>query len=228
MCFSAQASFAAAAGLSIISLLSVKKAPTKKLIPLAISPFFFALQQACEGLVWITLNAGDSTSSMHMIGTYGFLFFAALWWPIWIPLALYIPEKVPSRKKLLGTIIGLGTLTGITMFISWAFYTNGAQVINHHIDYPVDNYPFGITNTFIAQLISWIVSLSYCLATIAPFFISSIAYTWILGIAVGSGLVIACLFYLVAFPSVWCFFAAISSGLLYFIISREKRVITKR
>jgi len=223
MCFSANASFAAAAGLSIISLLSLQKARTKKMLPLAASPLFFALQQGCEGIVWITLNAGDSTSILHMIGMYSFLFFAAFWWPIWIPLSFYIPETVTRRKKLLLATTCIGALSGIVLFISWVFYTTGAQIINHHIDYPVINYPFGITNKWVAQFISWMIYVSYCLATIAPFFISSIHYAWILGIAIGSGLFITYLFYAMALPSVWCFFAAISSVLLYFIIKYHNK-----
>lgn len=223
MCFSATASFTAAAGLSIVSLLSIQKVQTRKIIPLAATPLFFALQQSCEGIVWITLNAGNTTSTLHAIGMYGFLFFAAFWWPIWIPLALYIPEKIHSRKKLLLITARIGLCSAILLFISWAFYTTGAQVINHHIDYPVINYPFDITNKYIAQLISWIIFVSYCVATIMPFFISSIQHTWILGIAIAAGLITTYIFYLMAFSSVWCFFVAISSVLLYFVVKNYKQ-----
>jgi hypothetical protein len=223
MCFSANASFVTAAGLSIISLLSLRKTRTKKMIPLAISPFFFALQQSCEGIVWLTLSAGDTTSMLHKMGMYGFLFFAAFWWPIWIPLALYISEKVHSRKKLLLATTSIGLCSGILLFISWVFYTTGAIIINHHIDYPVSNYPFGITNTFIAQSISWTIAMAYCIATITPFFISSLPYAWLLGITISLGLITSYLFYLMAFPSVWCFFAAISSVLTYFVIKAKTK-----
>lgn len=223
MCFSATASFAAATGLSIVSLLSIQKAHTKKIVPLAATPLFFAAQQLCEGIVWITLGAGNTASLLHTIGTYGFLFFAAFWWPIWIPLTLYIPESVHSRKKLLFIITCLGLCSGILLFMSWFFYTTGATAINHHINYPVINYPFNITNKYVAQLISWTISIGYCTATIMPFFISSIQYAWILGVAIAAGLVTAYLFYLIAFPSVWCFFAAISSVLIYCIVKNYKK-----
>jgi hypothetical protein len=223
MCFSANASFLTAAGLSIISLLSLQKTRTKKMIPLAISPLFFALQQSCEGIVWLTLNAGDTTSMLHKMGMYGFLFFAAFWWPIWIPFALYVSEKVHSRKKLLLATTSIGLCSGVLLFISWVFYTTGAIIINHHINYPVPNYPFGITNTFIAQSISWIIAMAYCIATITPFFVSNLPYAWILGIIVSLGLITSYLFYLMAFPSVWCFFAAINSALIYFAINAKPK-----
>jgi hypothetical protein len=197
MCFSASASFITATGLSIISLLSFKKVSAKSyLIPLALSPFFFALQQAGEGIVWLTMNKGDSISLLHKIGVYGFLFFAACWWPIWIPWIFLRIEKNNKRKKLLSVVLCIGIISAIFLFLSWIMQTSGAHIINHHLDYPVTNYPFDIT----------------------PFFISTIPYTWILGSVISIGLIISYIFYYMAFPSVWCFFAALSSAILYIIL----------
>jgi hypothetical protein len=223
MCFSANASFATAGTLTVIGLLSVHAAKhNKKLIPLAASPLFFAAQQACEGFVWITLNNGDSTSFVHLAGMYGFLFFASAWWPIWIPFSLSLAEKISSRKTLLREAMHMGMITSLLLFISWTCYTTGAHIIDHHIDYPVANYPFGITNKCIAQAASWIISAMYLIATIFPFFISSITHIRIAGIIISTGLIIAYIFYIAAFPSVWCFFAAISSIILYFVVKNNR------
>lgn len=224
MCFSATASFTAAAGLSVMGLLSLHAAKNNRsILPLAASPLFFAMQQACEGIVWTTLNAGDSTSLLHNIGVYGFISFAALCWPIWVPFALYIPEKIHRRKKLLLITIGIGLCSAILLFFSWILQTTGAQAINHHIDYPVAHYPFGIDNTLIGQIISGITSLAYCTATIGSFFISSLRYAWIAGIIIIIAFATSAIFYYMAFGSVWCFFAAISSALLYFMIKTYKK-----
>ena len=228
MCFSANASFATAGALSVIGLVSIHATHNKKLIPLAASPLFFAAQQACEGFVWITLGSGDTTSILSAIGTYGFLFFASVWWPVWIPLALYIAETIPQRKKLLLLKLLIGTIAAIMLFVSWTMQTTGAQIINHHIDYPVPNYPFGITDACIADAVAWPVALLYCISTITPFFVSSIPYAWVLGIIIGLGLLASYLFYIMALPSVWCFFAAASSVLLYFIIINDKKQFSHR
>ena len=223
MCFSANASFAAAGTLSVIGLLSVRAARhNKKLMPLAATPLFFAVQQACEGLVWITLNNGDTVSVLHLVGTYGFLFFASAWWPTWVPFSLYIAEQLPNRKKLLRNAMLIGMATSILLFIAWTLHTTGPVIINNHIDYPVPNYPFGITNIFIAQTISWSISAMYIIATIGSFFISSIPHLWIASIIISAGLIVAYSFYLAAFGSVWCFFEAISSMALYFAIKKNK------
>jgi len=117
-------------------------------------------------------------------------------------------------------ILFIGIGAALLLFSSWMLYTPGPHIINHHIDYPVTNYPFNITNKSTAQLIAWTIALFYCIATITPLFISTIAHIWIIGVAISIGLLISYLFYFVAFPSVWCFFAAISSVSLYFIIKK--------
>ncbi|HLJ31387.1 MAG TPA: DUF6629 family protein [Candidatus Babeliales bacterium] len=219
MCFSAKASFITAAGLSLISLLSYKKAsPKPRMIPLAISPLFFALQQACEGIVWLTIAPENTNNFLYALGMYGFLFFATCWWPIWIPTAFLCAEKSINRKKWLSMPLYVGCISALLLLCSWVLKTQGAHVINHHLDYPVTNYPFDITDPFIANIIIALIAGSYCIATITPFFISTISYAWILGIVVSIGLLISYIFYYIAFPSVWCFFAAISSVLLYMIL----------
>jgi hypothetical protein len=100
-------------------------------------------------------------------------------------------------------------------------YTTGPEIVDHHINYPVPN-PLGITNAYVAQAVAWPIVLFYCISTITPFFVSSIPYAWVLGIIIGIGLIIAYTFYIMAFPSVWCFFAAASSVLLYFMIRKNK------
>lgn len=224
MCFSANASFAAAGVLSVIGLLSVRAARhNKKLLPLAACPLFFALQQSCEGIVWLTLNSGDTTSMLHKIATYGFMSFAALFWPIWVPLTLYIPEKIHRRKKLLLITAYIGACSAILLFFSWIAQTTGAQAINHHIDYPVNQYPFGITNKLLGQLISGVTSLAYCIAVITPFFLSSIKHAWIAGVIIMIALATSYVFYYATLGSVWCFFAAITSALLYLLIRNHKK-----
>ncbi len=224
MCFSANASLTTAAGLSIIGLLSVHAAKkNRQLIPLASSSLFFAMQQGCEGIVWITLNAGDTTSLLHLIAMYGFMSFAGIFWPIWVPLTLYIPEKIHKRKKLLLITLFIGICSALLLFFSWILKTTGAHVVHHHIDYPVTNYPFGITNDWLKLPVTWISSLAYCTAVIMPFFISSLTYAWIAGTVVILAFVTSYIFYYATLGSVWCFFAAVASGLIYVLIKKNNK-----
>lgn len=218
MCFSMKASFVAAGALSIVSLLSIRQVRNRKMLPFALTPLFFGIQQACEGFVWLTLNNNDSTSLMHLIGMYGFLFFAGVFWPMWTPFSLYIAEMSYKRKNILFHFICTGIIVSLLYLFSWILKTNGAIIINHHIDYPVENYPFDITEPLYAQLVSYFLSFLYGIVIIIPFFISSIPYTKLLGITIALAALISYIFYLMAFPSVWCFFAAICSVIIYLSI----------
>ena len=223
MCFSAQASFAAAGALSIMSLLSIKQAHTKQIVPIALTPLFFGIQQACEGIVWLTINNGDTTSLLHLIFMYAFLFFAGVFWPTWVPLSLYFVEKAYKRKRLLLMLTGVGVIVSLLFLYSWVLQTTGVVVINHHLDYPVNNYPFGITDQLYSTIASYALSGAYSIVTLLPFFISSLPCIRLLGIIIGIGELIAYTFYLMAFPSVWCFFAAICSLLIYFVIRNYEK-----
>ena len=54
MCFSASASFLAASLLLVTGIYALKKVKSKKQIPLALIPLFFAFQQAAEGVIWLS------------------------------------------------------------------------------------------------------------------------------------------------------------------------------
>lgn len=222
MCFSSQASFIAAGTLSIISLLSIKQVRNKKILPLALTPLFFGIQQASEGFVWMTLNNNDSSSMLHLTSMYTFLFFAGMFWPTWIPITAYCAEHSHKRKRLLLALMCLGIVVSITLLFCWILQTPGALVVDHHIAYPVIAYPFGIMNESLARMGSLLISFCYGIAIILPFFISSVRCMPILGLSIGIGAIVAHIFYLIAFPSVWCFFAAISSILVYFVVRNAK------
>jgi hypothetical protein len=61
MCFSASASFTASAVLMPLGLYATHIARTtdqKDYVPLALTPFFFGVQQLTEGLVWTGIDNG--------------------------------------------------------------------------------------------------------------------------------------------------------------------------
>lgn len=58
----------------------------------------------------------------------------------------------------------------------------------------------------------------YLAATLVPLFISSIKRTYILGAIVGISFIVSVVFYTKCLTSVWCFFAAVISFVIYYII----------
>jgi len=221
MCSSAKASFIAAGTLSVIGLLSLKKATHKKsALPLASTPLLFALQQASEGIVWISLTTG-LPNNISQSAMYTFVFIAGAWWPFWTAIVLYIIEKEPVRKKLLFYFTILGTITGILYAISLITQPLQAIITNHHIYYPLLAYPFGTTTTA-AEYAQTILSIMYLISTVVPCFLSSIEYTSLLGIVLFCAFITSQLFFVPTTASTWCFFAAMASILIYFIVQKSK------
>ena len=223
MCFSANASFIAAGTLSVIGLLSVRQAAkTKTLLPLATTPLFFALQQAAEGLVWITLHNSMMPNYLHTASMYSFVFFAGMWWPVWVPLTIFRLETNPARKRLLCGTFFFGTITALLYFISMIMHPVTVSIIGHHLYYPILSYPFGSSNTILQYIDSTIPEL-YLIATVLPFFISSTRYMWIIGVIMGLACITSQIVYPPTTASVWCFFAAITSLLMYGIVKTYKK-----
>ncbi len=208
MCFSAQASFAAAGVLSIAGFLSLKKAQPHQHL-LAALPALFAVQQCAEGVVWLTL--GDPLSLIHRAAIYTFLFFAYVLWPSYMWQAILSLEIDVQRRKLLQFVGAIGA--GISAFLLFNLMQSGASVavIGHHLVYHVDVLFEAWADYFIVL---------YALAVLTPFFISTKKYVWIVGAAIFAAMVVSYVSYYMAFVSVWCFFTAIISGLVWWILDK--------
>lgn len=214
MCFSAEASFTGAAVLASVGVATLLKAPNKKAIPLALLPLLLAIHQAIEGIVWLTYD-DPSWFGVQKFVSYLFLILATAVWPLWIPGSLYLLEKKRDRK---GWILKAG-MVGI--FVSAAFLLSLARdgsdtlVIDHSISYSFISDRLGAPYQW--DLGKFLV-IGYSFAVIAPLFFSSLRFTSLLGVAISLGLVVSAIFYAYAFGSVWCFFGALCSVLVYFVI----------
>ncbi len=58
----------------------------------------------------------------------------------------------------------------------------------------------------------------YLITTIAPFFISSVKRMWVFGILIAVSCVVTGIFFSQYLTSVWCFFAAVISIIVYWIL----------
>ena len=119
MCFSASASFTAAAVLMPLGLYSAhiaRRTEQHHYLPLALTPFFFGLQQFIEGLEWTGLDRGRVEPLTSLAGL-GFLFFAYCFWMIWIPWSAWSISRSTDSPRLqhrlrwvaiVATVIGIG------------------------------------------------------------------------------------------------------------------------
>lgn len=214
MCFSAAASFGAAGILGIIGLFTVKAVKNKRLLALASVPLFFALQQFSEGVLWLSLQNTITNETIGAAFKYFYLAFAFFIWPIWIPLALFIAEKITWRRILLSILLFFGVMLSL-MFVS---YLPGnevfAKISSRKIEYSMKN-PF--------QINQWLIIGWYAAVVILPTLISSLEAVWLFGLALLMSWVVSEQLYHDNFTSTWCFFSALCSILIYVVVSSSCR-----
>jgi hypothetical protein len=217
MCFSAQASFTAAVVIGVIGVVTLFRVRAKNYLLFATIPLIFALQQAIEGIIWLTLST-QPLAWLQTLAIYLFLFFAALFWPIWVPASMYVIEGNPKRKKWIKGLFLIGLL--YSLFSLWNLLQAPpvAHAIHHHIQYPFVDDAFKLKNMTID-----IPSLvAYFLSTVAVIMISSVRWMWLYGFLILIFQIISIVSYAKVEASVWCFFAAISSMLIYFIVAKNQ------
>jgi hypothetical protein len=211
MCFSANASFVASAILGVVGVASIKKIQIPSQVMFACIPIVFSFQQFIEGFVWITLTNNNYTGKQK-IPIYLFVIFAQVVWPIWVPLSFLLIEKNIHRKKVLSIIVGIGSLLSLYHLYCLIFYNVSATITPNHIYYDLD-FP---------KEIFLILNCFYFLTIIIPPFVSSNKRMSILGILLFISFLITKLYFNDYIISVWCFFAALISAVVFLIMKNLK------
>jgi len=212
MCFSATASFIAGASLTVAGIASISQVRKPSHLVFACIPLFFGIQQLCEGVLWLALSGSDY-SGWYTPAKYTFLIFAQVIWPFWIPLAFMLIEPLPKRRKIIRSFFFGGIGVSLLLTYRLLFYTTVAHIDGCHIEY-------NIASPEMIQILTGVLYIGAIV--VAPFF-SSWNRSRILASVNLVSLIITEVFFDVWFVSVWCFFAAVQSVLI-FLIMREIRV----
>jgi hypothetical protein len=216
MCISSTVSYSAAAMLVTTGFYAVQQA--RRLPPaywlLATVPLFFGIQQAFEGRVWQMLDAGEGERAVPF--ALGFHFFSHFLWLWWFPLCSYVVERGRFRRRLFLGIALFGGLAGGLVFFTLLFNADwmSVEVEQHSIVYrasPPLRGPFSIGIP---------PSALYALIVLVPLLFSSQRQIRIFGALIAASTVPASLAWGFAFVSVWCFFAAVLSLYLVYMIRR--------
>jgi hypothetical protein len=209
MCFSAGASFSASAVLAVTGLLILRKVENKSQYLFTSIPLVFALQQFIEGFVWLSLSNTDF-AFLHSITVNLFIIFAQILWPVLLPLSVLLMEQKPIKKRILVVLTIWGAVISSVLTYYLITYIPIAKIDCYHIQYlligPMHEY--------------WFRGLFYFIPTVIPLFISSMKKLWIFGIAIVIAYIVTQVFYLKYALSVWCFFAAILSMIIYYVMNK--------
>ncbi|MEB3199643.1 MAG: DUF6629 family protein [Synechococcaceae cyanobacterium] len=124
MCFSSGASFTAAAGLLPLGLIALNQGRREglpQLLPLAAMPLGFGLQQALEGMVWLSIGPEglQPLTPTGRMAALAYLGFALLAWLVWLPLLGWTlcPPLLQGRRRLMLGLLGLGLAGGLLLWV---------------------------------------------------------------------------------------------------------------
>jgi hypothetical protein len=201
MCFSAAASLIAGTALSGFGVVALTKTQTRSELPFALIPLLFGVQQLSEGVIWLTFNP-DAPVIRQAI-TYVYSGFSHMLWPIFVPFAMGFMESVPWRRKAIFAFEAAGATVGLYLLY---FIVTGplvAEVVSRNIVYVSPHF-------YIVPMM-----VLYLLATCVSCFFSSHGFVRLFGVLALAFFVAAYFVHAMALVSIWCFFAAILSVLIY-------------
>ena len=207
MCFSPSASFIAGASLLAVGAGSVKYAKEPQQNFLAVIPILFATQQFFEGFLWLSFINSDF-SELQTSSMYGFLLFAQVIWPTWVPLSVWSLEENNKKKKVQTIFLWMGILVSSYLTFCLLSFPVSAAIVNGHIQYNLD-FP---------HIEIYLFSIMYFIPIVISPFFSSVKYMKILGALVFVSFIISSIFFNENLISVWCFFAAATSVAILLIM----------
>ncbi len=218
MCFSATVSYGTAAVLVSTGFYAINQARRLQLPYglLAVVPVFFGIQQGFEGLVWQKIDAGRADAAIPY--ALGFHFFSHFLWLWWFPLCSYLLEPGKVRRRVFLGLGIFGALAGGVVYFTILFHPDWMSVAvrQHSIVYHVESTYRGSISIPIPA------SALYAVIVLVPLLFSSLRYLRIFGVLVALSVVLASVSYGYAFVSVWCFFAAVLSLYLAYLVREVK------
>lgn len=200
MCFCAAASFTAGGVLCLLGVATLKLTRCREEIFFAMIPLLFGLQQFIEGLLWLSFQFEGTL--LNVVLTYVFVLFSHVLWPVFVPFSIGHMETVPWRKKVIRGF----QLTGIAVAVFLLYFI---------VRYPITSEIRGHMVYVFPHFHIPPVLVLYIAATCLSALFSSQRIVILFGVLAFVLFVVAFWFYYVAFFSVWCFFAAILSVVIY-------------
>ncbi len=214
MCFSATASFTAGAFLIGVGALTLRSVTRPRDVPFAAIPLLFAIQQLSEGVIWLTFRY--DAPQLNTIMTHVYSFFSHVLWPVYVPVTVLLMEPSGWRRSALLVFGAAGVAVGGYLLYVMFAYPVVSRPTGQHIEYDSPHFYAAVTMTLYVMSITFSLLLS--------------TYRTVNAFGVLAVLSFAAAYFLFAtwFISVWCFFAALLSAVVYlhFALRKVERAAT--
>ena len=207
MCFSATASFTAGAvllgvgTLTLRSALASRHSHRRRDLPFAAIPLLFAIQQLIEGVIWLTFRV--EAPLLNSVMTHVYSFFSHVLWPIYVPVAVLLMEPAGWRRRGLIAFVAAGAALGAYLLVVLVAFPIASRPTGQHIEYVSPHFFAAVTMTL------------YLLSTALSPLLSTHRMVVVFGALALLSFGAAYAFYATWFISVWCFFAALLSAVVY-------------
>lgn len=215
MCFSAEASYTAAALLLPAGALASHRAyrTNRKYLAIAALPLLFGFQQLFEGLVW----TGNALSSDAMVQRFSlaYMFFSWLAWPVWVPFSAYFLE--PCRRRYIYlTFAIIGGMLGAMQY--FPYFAHEGWLVTKFFPNAI-SYQGAVLFDFIMR--RELTNAIYLFVIITPLLTSSDRSAQIFGVLISIVTTITYLFFSFAYVSVFCFGGGLVSLYIVYMVFRE-------
>jgi hypothetical protein len=233
MCFSSTASFTAAALLVPVGIASIRSVLAEAPRPgggnarlaLAVTPLIFALQQAIEGAVWLGV-VQQPPAPFTEPAALTYLFLAYAFWPFWIPYSAlrFGKEQEPGRPRWATRLLpAMGLLLGLVLWLPFLQASGPAtpEVVQGSL-----HYHAGLV--FADQRLNDLGRGLYVAIICLPLLLAASRGLVIFAVGLLSAVALAEALYGHAFTSVWCYFSAVLSVLILWIVRTESDTAVAR
>ena len=208
MCFSATASFSTGIVLLGIGTLTLKAAKQPRELVFAAIPMLFAIQQLSEGVIWLTFRY--DAPQLNVVMTHLYSFFSHVLWPAYVPIAVLLIEPPGGRRRTLLAFVIAGVGVAVYLLYFLVAFPIISRPVGQHIEYLSPHF-------FAAEVMTL-----YLLATTVSPLVSAHRIVKFFGALALLSFGAAYYFYAAWFISIWCFFAALLSVLVYLHFASSK------
>ncbi len=200
MCFSPQADVVGGVLICAIGVDAVRHVRQRReFLALAWVPLLLGAHQFIEALVWLWLQ-GHVPRAIGRAALWAYLLIAFVVLPVFIPLAVIALEPTKRRKWLMAPFASIGLAIAAVLFAAMVRGPIGVRLAPYHLSYSIR-----LTDGFV------VVAL-YVVAVCGPLLVSGYRHVAIFGIVNLVAVVIIARLTVSGFASVWCGWAAVSSG----------------
>lgn len=209
MCLSPEVDLAAASVITVFAVDAIRHNKDWRSLPIALIPGIFAIHTFADAFVWwgtrnqITGCVADSSAWIY-------LFIAFVLLPIYVPLATWLIEPIGWRKNLIGVLAFGGFFAGVDAAISMNQEMTSVVAKNFFVDYHI--YGSSIFS-----------GAFYALATCGVMLLSGQKYLFRWGVLNLVAIIILFSMARSDMPSLWCFWAAITSIFVSWFIRQINR-----